>query len=396
MTGAAPPAAQQRPSLHRNADRKPRYAVLDFARLMAVFMMMQGHAIGTFVRVGAVPAEGVAGDLYMRIRGLTSPTFLLISGIVNFVGVTRDEHGRVLPRILRSRALRAITLIIIDYLLIFPANRIWDVFFLTSSQWFQFFRVGTLNIIGVSLLLATGLMAVTRSDRSLLIWSFLIGTGIAVATPYVHAVDWFSLLPAYFAHYLSLRGGGFFAIFPHTAYLFIGLSLGGFTLRLLGDAHRWTLTTGFAVAGVAIGLVTMAAYPLTNPLLPPHDYWISSPYTVGEKVALSLVLAALWSVLYRATEGAASFYSRLSRKNIHIYVAHILLIFGNTWVWSLSRVWHNSLDLAHGIGAAALVITLSYGVGICVMWLEEHRPHAWWWVRVAFGATLAWLLLVGN
>jgi hypothetical protein len=363
---------------------------------MAVFMMMQGHAIGTFVMPDQIPTQGVIGDLYMRVRGLTSPTFLLISGMVNFVGLTRDEHGRVLPRILRQRTRRALSLILIDYLLIFPGNRVWDLYFLTPNQWSDFFRVGTLNIIGVSLLAATGLMAVTRSDRSLLAWSLALGMGIAVATPFVHAVDWFAVLPAYFAHYLSFRGGGFFAIFPHTAFLLLGMSLGGFTLRLLQDSHRWAMTAGFAVAGVAIGLVTFAAYVWTNPLLPPHDYWTSSPYTVGEKVALSMVLVAVWSVLFRATEGAASFYSRLSRKNIHIYVAHILLIFGNTWVWSLSRVWHNSLDLAQGIAAAALVIALSYGVGITILWLEERRPAVWRRVKIAFVVILAWLLLVGT
>jgi hypothetical protein len=258
-----------------------------------------------------------------------------------------------------------------------------------------FFRVGTLNIIGVSLVFATGLMAVTRSNRALIAWSLAIGTAIAIATPYVHQVDWFALLPAYFAHYMGFGGGDFFAIFPHTAFLFIGLALGGPTLRLLADPRRWALTIGWAAAGVAIVVVTIGGYLSANPLLPPHNYWTSSPFTVGEKVGLSLVVIGIWSVLFRVTEGAASFYSRLSRKALHIYVAHSLLVFGNAWAWSFNRLWYGALSPVQGIGAAALVIALSFGIGVGIMRLEEHHPAAWTRVRFGFGAVLAWFLLVG-
>ena len=376
--------------------RSPRYAVLDFARLAAVFMMIQGHAMGTFVINAQIPSEGFGGAVYTWLRGLTSPTFLLISGIVNFVGIKRDETGRVLPRILRKRVRRALMLVLIDYLLIFPCNRVWDLFTLKPEQWFAFFRVGTLNIIGVSLLLVTGLMAVTRSNRSFLAWSIAIGAGITIATPYVHQVDWFTILPPYFAHYLSFKGGGSFSIFPHTAYLFIGAGLGGYALRLLRDPQPWKFAFRFGEVGIALVIVTLAGWLVGNRWLPQHEYWLSSPFMVGEKIGLAMVMICLYSVVFHFTEGAADFYSRLSRKNIHIYVAHILVIFGNTWVWSLSRLWHNNLSIWQGIPATLLVLALSYGIGIAIVQTERHQQKVFAAARVVFASVLVLFLLIGT
>ena len=375
---------------------KPRYAVLDFARLMAVFMMIQGHSIGTFVMASQIPSEGFWGAIYVWLRGLTSPTFLLISGIVNFVGIKRDEEGRVLPRILRKRVRRAVVLILIDYLLIFPANRVWDLFSLQPEQWFAFFRVGTLNIIGVSLLLVTALMAVTRSNRAFVLWSLVIGAGIAFATPYVHQVNWFALLPAYFAHYLSFKGGGSFAIFPHSGFLFVGAGLGGYALRLLRHPNPWKFSFRMGEVGLAVILTTISAYLVAHTWFPPHDFWVSSPFLFWEKVGLSMVMIGLYAVLFHVTEGAADFYSRLSRKNIHIYVAHIMIIFGSTWGWSFSRMWPNTLTLAQGVAATALVIALSYGIGIGIAAAETRRPDIYRWLRIAFGVGIAYVLFIGK
>jgi hypothetical protein len=375
--------------------RSPRYAVLDFARLAAVFMMIQGHAMGTFVMQAQIPSEGFGGAVYTWVRGLTSPTFLLISGIVNFVGIKRDEQGRVLSRILRKRVRRAVTLILVDYLLIFPCNRVWDLFSVQPEQWFSFFRVGTLNIIGVSLLLVTGLMAVTRTNRSFLAWSVAIGASITIATPYVHQVDWFTILPAYFAHYLSFKGGGSFSIFPHTAYLFVGAGLGGYALRLLRDPQPWKFAFRFGEVGLALVIVTLAGWFVGNRWLPPHEYWVSSPFMVSEKIGLAMLMISLYAVVFHFTEGAAAFYSRLSRKNIVIYVAHILVIFGNTWVWSFSRLWHNNLTIWQGIPATLLVLALSYGIGIAIVQMEQHRPKVYTVVRYLFASILAAFLLIG-
>lgn len=373
-----------------------RYSVLDFARLAAVFMMIQGHAIGTFVIPSEIPPyEGFWGTIYTWLRGLTSPTFLLISGMVNFVGLRRDEAGRVLPRVLRKRIRRALMLILIDYMLVFPSGRVWGLAVLTPDEWGRFLHVGTLNIIGVSLLVVVLFMRITRSDRSFAI--LCLGTGITIAgvTPWVHNVDWFAHIPAFFAHYLTYKGGSFFSIFPHTGFMLVGAGMGGYVLHLLRDPNRWKFTIRMVELGFALVMVMLGVELFAPVLLPKHDFFISSPFIFGEKIGLSFMLISLYSVFFHLTRRWAPAYSLLSKKTIHIYVAHILFIFGNTWVWGFGRAFAGSLHIWQGVLMAAAAIVFSFTVGIVTARAERDNPALHGTLRFGFACTLTYFLLFG-
>ena len=379
-----------------SSTKHARFSVLDFARLAAVFMMIQGHSIGTFVIPAEIPPyEGFWGTIYTWLRGLTSPTFLLISGMVNFVGLKRDEQGRVYPRILSKRLRRALLLILIDYLLIFPSARIWGLAVVTGDQWHMFFRVGTLNIIGVSLIGVVGLMWLTRSNRHFMYACLGLGTAIAVATPWVHNVDWFKALPSYFAHYLTYKGGSSFSIFPHTAFMLVGAGLGGYALDLLRDGNRWKFTLRMGEVGFALIMLMLGVELFATPMLPKHDFFISSPFIVGEKVGLSLILISLYSVLFNVSTRYSDSYSLLSRKTIHIYVAHILFLFGNAWVWGFGRIFHGTLHIWQGALMAAAAICFSLAVGVAFASAERDRPDLHRLMHYGLACTLVYFLLFG-
>ncbi|MDH7514695.1 MAG: heparan-alpha-glucosaminide N-acetyltransferase domain-containing protein [Bacteroidota bacterium] len=387
--------SEDRPVPPAVVSRHPRFAVLDFARLMAVFMMIQGHTVGTYVIPAEIPQDGFFGMIYQWLRGLTSPTFLLISGMVNFVGIRRDERGRVLPRILRKRIRRALLLILVDYMLIFPGNRVWDLFVLPADRWFAFFRVGTLNIIGVSLLMLVGVMALSRSDRAFIASATIVGTLIAAATPWVHRVDWFAFLPPFFAHYLTYKGGSFFSIFPHSGFLFIGAAIGSYALALLRENDTWKFAQRIGELGIVVTILALTAGVYGRHLLPPHDFYISSPFLFCEKVGLSLILIGAYSVVFNLTRRFERFYSELSRKTLHIYTAHVLVVFGNTWIWSFSRVWRNAFTFENGLLLAAVFIVLSFGVGILLTYAERGRVVLNRSLRFGFTVFLSYVLLFG-
>jgi len=370
--------------------------VLDLSRLAAVVMMIQGHAIGTFVVASNVPPDGWYWLLYMPLRGLTASTFLLISGLVNFVGLRRDAQGRVLPRILLRRLRRGFALILVDYLLTFPARNIQELSLLTSSQWFSFFTVGTLNIIGVSLILLTVVMALTRSDRAFALVSLAVGVGIMVATPFVHAVDWFAHVPAYVAHYLSFDGGSHFLIFPHSAYLFLGAALGLPVLRWLRATNPWTLSLRLGIVGLTCAVVGIVGAPVIEAAFPAHDRWLSSPALVLERAGGSLLMVAVYAVLFQLTRGGAEVYALISRKTIQIYVVHILLIFGHVMFRPPTLSFHGQLGWVDGILVTAAVVAASLGIGWLVAWLDRDRHALYTRLRLAGMILLAYILWFGT
>lgn len=375
---------------------RTRFAQLDVARLAAVVMMVQGHAIGTFVAAARVPADGVFWLVYMPIRGLTAVTFLVVSGLVNYVGLIRDAQGRVLPRILLRRLRRGVALILVDYLLSMPMKSVWHLELMSSEQWFSFFTVGTLNIVGVSLLLLTVLMAVTRSDRAFARASLIAGLGILFATPSVHQVDWFAHLPAVLAHYLSFDGGSHFNIFPHASFIFLGAALGPWVMSWMQDGHRWTSAWRLVATGAGIYTLAVMLVPVGAAVLPAHDYWLSSPFLALERAGGAFVLIGVYAACAIATPQWAGRYALVSQKVLHIYVIHIVLIFGHTWVRSPTLPFHGTSTWTEGILVTLAVIAGSLGAGAMLAWLDRHRHRAYVWLRGGALLLLLYLLWYGR
>lgn len=375
---------------------RTRFPQLDLARLAAVFMMVQGHAIGTFVAAARVPGDGLFWLIYMPIRGLTAVTFLVVSGLVNYVGLVRDADGRVLPRILWRRVRRGVALILVDYLLSMPMKSVRHFELMSSDQWFSFFTVGTLNIVGVSLLLLTVLMAVTRSDRTFARASLAVGLAILLATPSVHQVDWFAHLPAALAHYLSFSGGSHFNIFPHASFIFLGAALGPWAMDWMQHGRRWTSAWRLVATGGVIYTLAVTLVPVGSAVLPAHDFWLSSPFLALERAGGAIVLIGLYAAFAIATPQWAGWYAMVSGKVLHVYVIHIVLIFGHTWVRSPTLPFHGTSTWTEGILVTLAVLAGSLGGGALLAWLDRHQRRTYVWLRRGAILLLLYLLWYGR
>jgi len=238
-------------------------------------------------------------------------------------------------------------------------------------------------------------MRFTRSDRSFMTVSLLLGGAIAAATPWAHNVDWFGMFPPFVAHYLTYEGGSYFSIFPHTAFMFIGAAFGSYALNLLKEGNPWRFTQRMAEIGFVITIVALSAGVYGRNLFPPHNIFISSPFIFAEKVGLAILLVGLYSVFFNLLRRFERHFSDLSKKTIHIYTAHVLFVFGNGWVWSVSRIWKNELPLWEGALLAVLMIALSFAVGIVMVYSEKHKHALHRALRVGFATLLSYLLIFG-
>ncbi|NTV74844.1 MAG: DUF1624 domain-containing protein [Holophaga sp.] len=63
---------------------QPRVLVLDFIRLAALLLMIQGHTLDALVDPRRLDPETFHWRTWMHLRGLTAPLFLMVYG---FMGV---------------------------------------------------------------------------------------------------------------------------------------------------------------------------------------------------------------------------------------------------------------------------------------------------------------------
>jgi len=227
-----------------------RITAIDLARLVAMIMMVQGHVIDALLSPAHYSINEFPWNVWHFFRGFTAQVFLIVSGTVSVFANKRLEDGRLNPHTFKSRVNLAFILIGIGYLFAFPANKIWDLFFIEERLLVSFFRANILQLIGVSLFFVILLYRFTRSDKTLRWIALTIAIIISGLSPFVHQVNWFDILPEFFAAYLSFEHGSFFPIFPYTAFMFYGVFLGTILKKVNIEDRTKYIMTWIALAGI--------------------------------------------------------------------------------------------------------------------------------------------------
>ncbi len=118
-----------------------------------MLMMIQGHTIYALADPSAYDISLFPWNIWHFCRGLTAPVFLIVSGAVHVFANKRLAGGGLSRRTIKKRITIASVLIAIGYLLVFPAERVWDLFFIEAVYWQRFFCVNILQLFGISLLM---------------------------------------------------------------------------------------------------------------------------------------------------------------------------------------------------------------------------------------------------
>lgn len=351
-----------------------RFYALDLVRLLAMLAMMQGHVLSALVSTEHLNVAEFPWNIWHFIRGLTAPIFLMTSGAVHVFANKRNENGELGKDILFKRLRWAVTLIGIGYLMVFPANRIFDLPYVPAQVWQAFFRVNILQLTGITLLLLMFVFSLTRSNRTFTIASLSIASGITFLAPFVEQVDWFAILPEWLASYLSYNHGSIFPFFPFAAYMFFGVGVGRYLqgIPAAERAERFPKFTGIAGA-VLVALALLATVqPLT--IFPAHSYHLTGPDFVLLRVGLTLLFMSAVGFLYKATSQWGHYYSLFGKKTLHIYVGHLVLLYGTPWFHTVKSGYFGSMTLMEGSIIAAIIITLCLG-GVYMLDYYQKSSH---------------------
>lgn len=372
------------PSLGPSTPR-PRIHVLDFIRLVAILLMLQGHTLEAFVAPSAMDWNSLRWQVWGQMRGLTAPLFLLVSGAAMVLATRRDREGRVPADQILRRVRTALLVLAIGYLLVFPAARVEDLRWVSPEGWRVFLQANILQLNGVTLILATGLMALTRTPRAQMIWSLGLGLLILAAAPLVTALPWFAWLPEGMAAYLSYAHGSLFPLFPGSAFMFLGVALG----TVLVEAPEDQRLRRFRIAALGGALLALAgsleASHLPAGLLPPHETyqtgWESTLHRLGLSLLVVSALAALAETWPRFTAALAP----LGRKSLAVYVVHLALIYGTPWTPGLLDSGHHALTPLRGLG---MIPVIGVGTLALVLLWDRIRNHSESARTLAHAATL--------
>jgi uncharacterized membrane protein len=375
----------------RRAAVAGRLVFVDYARALAVLFMVQGHTLDALL--GQSYRHGVVWGAWLFLRGLTSCSFLLLSGLAFSVATLRhwDAHRTWSPRVFK-RVRRALFFLALAYVLRFPAGHVEHLQWVSAAGWQSFFVVDILQVVAVTLLALQALVALSRGPRQFAFAAGLAAAGVVLATPVVWAADW-SSWPAWFAAYLTPNGGSLFPVFPWAGYLLAGAALGAThderARRTASVAPpRWLVALGASAvaAGAASLLLPWSAYVQ-------GDVWRSSPAVFLVRGGSVLVILGMLARVTQGMTAAPDLVRALAAESLLVYVAHVCVLYGSRWNAGLGRL----LGPQEPAGTLAWIVVLfAASGGLAWTWYQAKKgtPAIARLVRLAviswvFGSVLA-------
>lgn len=338
-----------------------RRRYLDWARGLAVLIMIQAHLLDSWTRLDARGSWQFVWAII--VAGFGAPFFLFLAGVSVVLSASskwrRSGDGKAAAAVMKRGA--------------------W-IFFLAFGFRIQawilgwahprtLLRVDILNIMGPSIVAAGALWGACRSARTRSVAFAASALGISLLTPIVRATHLLDALPDPIEGYIRPLGGlSTFCIFPWSGFVFAGAVVGVLldgarTAECESRLNAWLFTSGAALAACAYGASFLPS-PYAH-----SDFWGGSPaYFALRTGILTLVVPAAYVWERLVVRGRWSPMEQLGRTSLFIYWIHVEMVYG-----LISLRIHKALTHQQAWAAYAAFV-----VFMLLCSIAKDRVVRWW------------------
>ena len=345
-----------------------RKSYIDWARGLAVLLMIEAHTIDAWTR--ASDRRTLLFAYLTILGGFAAPLFLWLAGL----GVTMSASRVQLRTGSRTTAVenacrRGFEIFILAFLF-----RLQAFVVSPGSHPVTLFRVDVLNIMGPAMVVTGLLWALSNGAATRVLVYVIAAASIAMVTPLVRAASWVNQLPIWIQWYLRPAGEHTtFTLLPWAGFVMAGAAAGVIVVTAGDDLRSRRTSWLIGGTGVLVALAGYAASFRPSIYTVPSAFWTSSPTWFAIRVGLMMCGLALLSVIPER-HGWAFWWQRplasLGRASLFVYWIHVELVYGYaSWAWRLRLpVWGSVL-------ACILFTALMYGAVVARDRFLARRPR---------------------
>ncbi|OLD19631.1 MAG: hypothetical protein AUJ01_05680 [Acidobacteria bacterium 13_1_40CM_3_65_5] len=335
-----------------------RRAYIDWARGIAVLLMIEAHTADAWTRAAA--KKTIAFRDATILGGFAAPLFLFLAGLALVLSATRTaertgHRGDAVEAICR----RGLEIFILAFLF-----RVQALMVSPGGPLVSLFRVDILNVMGPAIVLAGIVWGLAATTTARVVLYAAIAAGIGMVTPIVRTAAWVSALPVWLQWYLRPTGDyTTFTMFPWAGFAFAGGAVGVLLAAARDLTSERRVHVRLSIAGAAligIGFIT-AAQPTIYHASAYHapSFWTSSPTWFAIRVGILIVaLTAIYGLAALAERVNVTLrpLALIGRHSLFVYWIHVELVYGYA-----SRWWLGRLPLWGTAVACAVFSVLTYG-----------------------------------
>jgi uncharacterized membrane protein len=332
----------------------PRRAYIDWARGIAVLLMIEAHTTDAWTRASAKVGSAAYRNVTI-LGGFAAPLFLWLAGLALVLSATRqaERTGDRLSAV-EEICRRGLEIFVLAFLF-----RLQAFIVSPGAHPVTLFRVDILNVMGPAIVLA-GLAwgVVGTTARRVLVFAAL-ASALAMLTPVVRTALWVRALPVWLQWYLRPAAEHTtFTMFPWAGFVFAGGAVGVLLASVREERVERLLQLTLAMSGAS--LVAFGFYAASQPsIYRESSFWTSSPTWFAIRVGIMMVsLAVIYGAAAVAERADVALrpLERLGRSSLFVYWIHVELVYGYA-----SWFWRGRLPLWGSLVAFAVFATLMYG-----------------------------------
>jgi uncharacterized membrane protein len=319
-----------------------RHIAIDLARVVAILLMIQGHTLD--VLLAPELRQGFLFDKWLFFRGLTAPTFFVLSGVSFFVATSRKwEAYATLSPAFYKRIRRFVWFFFLGYLMHFPVRSFHDFRWLDANGWESFYQVDVLQCIGLTLASLQILVLFAKTPQRFAKIAGGAAAAVVLLTPFM----WLgssAFIPHPMAAYLNGLRGSLFPLFPWAGYVLFGVAVGYFC-KTWESAHGSFPFLRLGASGLALALLGAISARLPLTVYSNSDYWHTSPNLFLVRVGCVCMLLAGFAFLARRVSLPEPAIRSLAQESLVIYFIHVAILYGSLWNTGLKQTIGATLPL---------------------------------------------------
>jgi len=316
-------------------------------------MMLQGHTVSVFLADSYRNMESVVYSGWYIIRGYTAPIFMFTAGVVFTYLLTLKKFSlKENPRIQKGIK-RGISLIVIGYILRYPTYKIFIFSDVTTEQWFTFFAVDALHLIGTGLLfilLLEWISSILKINNSIIF--ALLAAFVFVASPYINSLAWEEVLPIPMASYFTFKFGSIFPLFPYLQYMFVGAVIGSLLSKYPQLYKSVSTNIIIIILGIVFVFLSRYIYSIV-------DSTGVSDYSVSlNRIGVVLILNSTFALISLQIKSIPRYVVITAKSSLLIYIIHLVILYGSPWSLGLDYLFGRSFSVTLTILSTIIMITL--------------------------------------
>lgn len=309
-------------------EKSRRILFLDMMRMVALFMMIQGHTIYAFIEEELRDGGTTFFSIWRSLRGFTAPFFLFITGSVfMFLLLKNHKENQVNPRV-KIALRRILTLFFWAYFLNFN----FDIFKygVKDGYLIQLYRVDVLHVIGTGLCLMLLAYSLYKFKKYLLVpFLFLLFVLPMYIFWQIEGLDFTKELPNIITPYInSTNVDTMFPLVPWVTYIMAGALLGVFIFKQKKKAgYERSLWIYLLLIGSAFYLISMFGDELERYVYGESFFWTKSPNLVFYRMGWVIIFGGIMALFALQIDKIPKLLGQMSQNTLWLYISHLLLIY---------------------------------------------------------------------